>query len=92
LNVDVAPVVPEPRGAVFDRRLRWFGELEERFLLMPVSLRWNAQRYDGLWYYPHPATKPAHVQRPTIVELLLPFIEGLAPGAAVEVRFPDAQD
>lgn len=45
---------------------------------------------EGLWYYPHPATKPAHVQRPSVVELLLPWVAGLAPDARVEVGFPVA--
>jgi hypothetical protein len=88
LNVDLAPHVPQVLHPVFDRRLCWFGELEERFLLMRVALRWQGQRHDGLWYYPSPETKPAHVQRPTVVELLLPWIDGLAPGAEVEVAFP----
>jgi hypothetical protein len=87
LNVDLGPHVPQPRRPVFDRRLRWFGELEERFLLMRVSLQWCEHRYDGLWYRPDPATKPAHVQRPTVVELLLPWIDGLVTGALVEVGF-----
>lgn len=90
LNVDVAPHIARPARPVFDGHLRWFGDLEERFLLMPIRLRWQAGVHEGLWYYPHPATKPAHVQRPTVVELLLPWLEGLSPGAVVEVSFPAA--
>ncbi|HEX2543391.1 MAG TPA: hypothetical protein VHL79_00840 [Ramlibacter sp.] len=89
LNVDVAPHVPAPGPAVFDGRLRWFGELEERFILTPVALRFGAAVVEGLWYYPHPETKPAHFQRATVVELLLPWIAGLAPGSTVEVGLPD---
>jgi hypothetical protein len=90
LNVDLAPHVPVPGpGAVFDGRLRWYGELEERFILTPVALRFAGQVHRGIWYYPHPATKPAHFQRPTVVELLLPWVPGLAPQARVEVAFAE---
>jgi hypothetical protein len=90
LNVDLAPHVPQPRSPVFDGRLRWHGDLEERFLLMAVRLRTAGHEHAGLWYYPHPATKPAHFQRLTVVELLLPWIDGLQAGAAVEVALPPA--
>jgi hypothetical protein len=90
LNVDLAPHVPPQVPPVFDGRLRWFGDLEERFLLMPVALRHAGAVHEGLWYYPHPETKPAHFQRPTVVELLLPWVPGLPEGACVEVGFPVA--
>ena len=32
---------------------------------------------EGLIYFPHPDTKPEHFQQPDILELLLPFTEGL---------------
>jgi hypothetical protein len=88
LNVDVAPNEPAPQAPVFDARLRWFGDIEERFVLSSARLRYRGGEFEGLWYWPDPATKPAHVQRPTVVELLLPWIEGLAPGAAVTVGLP----
>lgn len=90
LNVDLAPRLPPAPRPVFDGVLRWFGSLEERFLLTPVALRWQGLEVEGLWYYPHPATKPAHVQRPSVVELLLPWVPGLPPDALVEVGFPVA--
>lgn len=39
LNVDLAPRLPPAPRPVFDGVLRWFGSLEERFLLTPVALR-----------------------------------------------------
>ena len=87
LNVDLAPHTPPAATPVFDARLRWFGALEERFLLTPIALRHAGNVHEGLWYYPHPETKPAHVQRASVVELLLPWGEGLAPGTSVEVGF-----
>lgn len=31
----------------------------------------------GFIYFPHPNTKPEHFQQPDVLELLLPFVEGL---------------
>jgi hypothetical protein len=90
LNVDVTPHLPRPGQPAFDGRLRWFGDLEERFLLTRIALRFAGTQYDGLWYYPHPETKPAHFQRPSVVELLMPWIEGLPADAAVELGFHPA--
>lgn len=42
----------------------------------------------GLIYHPHPDTKPAHFQRPDVLELLLPWTEGLAYGATVFLEAP----
>ena len=86
LNVDLAPFTPEPHNPIFDSRLRWFENQEERFLLCPVELEAGGQRYTGLWYYPHPDTKPAHVQPGSVVELLLPWIANLKNGDQVRVR------
>lgn len=86
LNVDLAPIVPLPRQPLFDELLRWFEDLQERFILSPAELDVNGVRYRGLWYYPHPATKPAHFQRSTVVELLLPRVDRIQTGARVLVR------
>ncbi len=85
LNVDVAPHAPQPSKPLFDGHLRWHGEIRERFLLSRAVLRVDGRDHEGLWYYPHPATKPAHVQRETLVELLMPWIDGLAAGTKVEL-------
>lgn len=46
----------------------------------------NGARHAGLWYYPHPETKPAHFQRNTVVELLLPWVADVKAGAKVFAR------
>jgi hypothetical protein len=88
LNVDLAPFKPVPRHPLFDGCIRWFDGIEERFILSPVQVQVHAdgRQYSGLWYYPHPETKPAHQQKDTVVELLLPWIDGLAAGARLLVR------
>ncbi|CAA9404492.1 MAG: hypothetical protein AVDCRST_MAG51-1081 [uncultured Ramlibacter sp.] len=85
LNVDVAPHAPRPRHPVFDEVLAWYPGVQERFLLSHARLRVGAREYAGLWYYPAPETKPAHFQRATVVELLMPWIEGVAAGDPVQL-------
>lgn len=87
LNVDLAPVEPVPQHPLFDGLVRWFGDIEERFMLSAIEVEANGRNYAGLWYYPHPDTKPAHFQRRTVVELLLPWIEGIQAEDEVVVRF-----
>lgn len=45
----------------------------------------------GLIYFPHPETKPEHFQQPDVLELLLPFVEGLSLGAEVRLEIPAEQ-
>jgi len=87
LNVDLAPHKPEARRVVFDGVLHWYGDIAERFTLAMVDCRTGGRDYQGFWYRPHPETKPAHFQRDTVAELLLPYIEGIATGDTVLLRF-----
>lgn len=85
VNVDLAPFKPVPQRPLFDGTIRWAEGIEERFVISPVEFKAGDRQYSGLWYYPHPETKPGHVQRDTVAELLLPWIDGLATGEAVFV-------
>jgi len=42
-------------------------------------------------YFPHPETKPAHFQKPDVLELLLPFVEGLKYGDEIKLIIPAEQ-
>ena len=86
LNIDLAPFIPQMRNPVFDEVIEWFDGIEERFLLAPIEIEVKGQGYSGLWYYPHPDTKPAHFQESTVVELLLPWIDCIEIGEEVLVR------
>jgi hypothetical protein len=87
LNVDLAPYVPAPNGEVFDGMVRWSSQPAERFSLSPVEVEAKGRHYTGIWYYPHPETKPEHFQPESVVELLLPWIDGLAVGDTMAVAF-----
>ena len=89
LNVDLAPHVPKPAAVVFDGLLHWQGDLREHFVLSEIELEVKGKRYAGLWYCPDPATKVAHFHSASMVELLLPWIDGLNTGEIVKVGFCD---
>ena len=71
-NVKWHPIVPAENFSFFDARLLRAGE-------PPV---------EGLIYYPHPETKLEHFQRPDVLELLLPFVEGIAVGSELRLEIP----
>ena len=91
LNVDIAPLVPfvswapTSSNVVFDSRVRWMENLEERFVLTSIAIEVKAMRYTGLWYYPHPDTKIDHFQPASVIELLLPWIDGLAIDDTIQI-------
>lgn len=83
------------------RQVAWFpGIPPEDFSFSVCQLETHqGDRPQGLIYYPHPETKPDHFQDPSIIEVLAPFLPGLAAGDRLtlglnpnEVRFtgPDS--
>ena len=94
VNADIAPsryrVVQAP---VTFRDVRWHPEEPaEDFSFFDVCLRRaGGPGVAGKIYRPHPETKPAHFHQPEILELLLPFIEGLHYGETVELLIPPDQ-
>lgn len=93
VNVDIAPYrfeVVRPRYFVKD--IRWTEHIPaENFMFFDVTLRLNAQSYSGLIYMPDPLTKTDHFQQPTMIECLLPWIEGLGYDDRVELLTHNAQ-
>jgi len=94
MNVSISPyryrVLKAP---VTFRQVKWHPtEPAEDFSFFDVQL----QRADGVAvagkiYHPHPDTKPAHFQRPDVLELLFPFVEGLSYGDAIQLHIPGEQ-
>jgi hypothetical protein len=94
LNVSIAPRqyrVVTPRLTY--RAVKWHPtEAPEDFSFFDVRLFWdNLHPVEGLIYFPHPETKPTHFQAPDVLELLLPFVEGLAYGAEIRLEIPSTQ-
>jgi hypothetical protein len=94
LNVSIAPLryrVVHPRLTFRD--VQWHPiEPKEDFSFFDIALlRPNRPPAEGLIYYPHPDTKPEHFQAPDVLELLLPWIEGLTYGMALTLQVPPDQ-
>ena len=94
LNVSIAPlryrVVKAPHTF---RQVRWHPvEPAEDFSFFDVRVRRPGDlAVVGFIYFPHPDTKPEHFQRPDVLELLLPFVEGVSYGMELTVEIPIAQ-
>jgi len=94
LNVSIAPLtyrVVAPRLTF--RAVKWHPtEPAEDFSFFDVRLiRDVLPPVEGLIYFPHPDTKPTHFQKPDVLELLFPFVEGLTYGAEIKLEIPAQQ-
>jgi len=94
INVGIAPrtyrVVKAP---VTFRHVKWHPvEPAEDFSFFDVRVVGpDAKRIAGKIYYPHPETKPEHFQRPDVLELLLPYLNGIFTGAELTLEIPADQ-
>lgn len=57
----------------------------ETFSFWPCRLRLDSSETAGWIYWPHPETKARHFQDPDRLEILAPWIEGLAVGMPLEL-------
>ncbi len=93
LNVSVAPlalVLVHP--AYTFRGVRWASNhAAEDFSFSACRISCGDVVEEGFIYHPHPETKPQHFQPPSIVEVMAPFIEGLAYGSSVIVDINPAE-
>lgn len=94
LNVSIAPCryrVGRPRHTF--RQVKWHpAEPAEDFSFFDVRLIGpDGSRVGGLIYFPHPDTKPEHFQQPDVLEILLPFAEGVDYGAELVFETPQDQ-
>ena len=94
INVSIAPhsyrVVKAPLTL---RHVKWHPtEPAEDFSFFDVRvIRPGLGPVPGKIYYPHPETKPEHFQRPDVLELLLPFIEGVGYDTELTLEIPAEQ-
>lgn len=94
LNVSVAPLmyrVVKPKLTFWN--LKWHPvEPAEDFSFFDVTVpRDEAQPVRGLIYFPHPDTKPEHFQKPDVLELLLPWTDGLTYGTRIRLEVSPGQ-
>lgn len=94
LNVRIAPLqyrVVKPRFTF--RHVKWHPvEPAEDFSFFDLIVHRNGlPPIRGFVYFPHPDTKPEHFQKPDVLELLLPWTEGLSYGQSIQIEVPVAQ-
>ncbi len=51
----------------------------------------GSETVDGLIYYPHPESKPEHFHPPDILEVLLPWLQGVQYGAKLQLMLRSDQ-
>jgi CTP-dependent riboflavin kinase len=90
LNVEIAPwtfALAKPMHTY--RQVRWT-ELHppEDFSFSRCRVVHRSVTYGGWVYTPHPETKAAHFQPPTMLEIIAPWMEGVNYGAVVELWLP----
>ncbi len=94
VNVSIAPLryrILRPRLTLL--QVKWHPvEPAEDFSFFDCLLQLpGAPPVAGLVYYPHPETKLEHFQNPDVLELLLPFVDGLRYNLGVTIRIPADQ-
>ncbi len=93
INLDISPCsyeIKKPKH--FFKNIDWSDYIPpENFYFFDVTLYYKDKTYKGLVYMPDPETKEDHLQKPTILELILPKIEGLEYGVMVEIALKKDQ-
>jgi hypothetical protein len=88
INLDISPFsyqIKKPKH--FFKDIAWSDFITpENFYFFDASIHYKGQTYKGLVYMPDPETKEDHIQKPTILELIFPKIEGLEYGEIVEIE------
>ncbi len=87
LNVSIHPYTFTMRRPQYTfRKVEWTSlHPPEDFSFSRCGVIFDHVRYEGWIYYPHPETKKAHFQNPSIVEIIAPFIPNLTYGDQVHV-------
>ncbi len=91
LNVDIAPHSFRIGIAkYFFEGIAWSDHIPpENFYFFEAALIHNNNRYDGLIYMPDPKTKVDHEQLATVLELILPPIEGIKTNDLVSLEIKE---
>ena len=93
LNVDCSPLRFRPGpGALRFERVKWHPDAPaETFSFARATLVRGGVRLPAWIYWPHPETKPEHFQPGGVVEILAPFVPGLAYGERVALETEPSQ-
>jgi len=85
LNISISPYkfnMKNPHWTLRD--VVWFNiDYPETFSFSECIVDSGIAKVEGLVYYPHPETKPAHYQDESTIEVLAPYIQGLRYGHGI---------
>lgn len=93
INLSVAPCRYQINQAKHTfRAIKWSPtEPAEDFSFFDCRLLVGSTWFEGLVYYPHPETKPAHFQPPTTLEIITGWISGLKYGDSLRLELKAEQ-
>lgn len=93
LNISIAPYTFRLHRPQYTfRQVEWTKlHPPEDFSFSACKLVVHTTAYPGWIYYPHPETKRAHEQDPSIVEILAPYIPNVGYGDQVAVMLNNAE-
>jgi hypothetical protein len=91
INIDISPytfTIKKPTYYITD--IDWSKHIPpENFYFFEVTLLFKEKKYNGLIYMPDPKTKNDHHQINTMLEVLMPHIEGIENGVAVKLEITE---
>jgi len=87
LNVSIAPLTFKVISAQYTFELVKWTDLHppETFSFSHCKVIFNSAEYSGWVYYPHPETKKAHFQNPSVLEIVTQKVSGIRYGDKLEV-------
>lgn len=87
LNISIAPLTFEMPSPQFTFELVEWTNLHppETFSFSRCNVVFKGREHAGWVYYPHPETKQAHFQNPSLIEVITYEIFGIQYGDAVEL-------
>ena len=93
INLNIAPFLFKIRTPkLFLEKVDWSEHIPpENFYFFDLKLHHKGQTFNGLIYMPDPETKVEHEQKMSVLELILPKIEGLGYDDLVEIEVPTNQ-
>jgi hypothetical protein len=93
LNISIRPYTFVMARPQFTFPLVWWTELHppETFSFSHCGVKYHEQLHPGWVYYPHPETKKAHFQDPTVIEIISDFLAGIEEGDPLEVVLDPAE-
>ena len=91
LNIDIRPhmfTIKKPTYYLKD--IDWSDHIPpENFYFFEVTLLFKERKYEGLIYMPDPKTKTDHHQINTMLEIMMPFVEGIENGSSVKLEIAE---